>query len=226
MLTQTYSLSSPAAARQAPQACDQNVGWKMVRSRKRVRSKQSPDYGTSGTNSPNGVVKSDEEALKQWAFEAQALFEPGQFDPVKAGRLKTEMDVMMLAVQRAEADQRAASEKEYFDWLAANIPEMFNTQGRPHWIESAEIISKDKALLDSFDDKLNRNIAAKTGKKHGASKKTYADLADEFGIEDAETVKQRVMRARRRQIGSPTNHSGHKERRRSSQDARRWWRLS
>jgi hypothetical protein len=200
MLTQTYSLSSPAAARQAPQACDQNVGWKMVRSRKRVRSKQSPDYGTSGTNSPNGVVKSDEEALKQWAFEAQALFEPGQFDPVKAGRLKTEMDVMMLAVQRAEADQRAASEKEYFDWLAANIPEMFNTQGRPHWIESAEIISKDKALLDSFDDKLNRNIAAKTGKKHGASKKTYADLADEFGIEDAETVKQRVMRARRRQI--------------------------
>jgi DNA invertase Pin-like site-specific DNA recombinase len=57
-------------------------------------------------------------------------------------------------VQRAEADQRAASEKEYFDWLAAN----------------------------------------------GASKKTYADLADEFGIEDAETVKQRVMRARRRQM--------------------------
>ena len=60
-------------------------------------------------------------------------------------------------------------------------------------------MSKDKALLDSFNERLNCNIAAHAGKKHGASKKTYADLADEYGVEDAETVKQRVMRARRRQ---------------------------
>ena len=145
-------------------------------------------------------MKSQEGAVKQWAFEAQALLEPGQFDPVKAGRLKMEMDAMTLAMQHAEAAEHAASEKEYFDWLAANIPEMFNTQGRPHWIESTEVMSKDKALLDSFDERLNRNIAANAGKRHGASKKTYADLADEFGVEDAETVKQRVMRARRRQI--------------------------
>jgi len=173
----------------------------MIRHRKsRHSSKQRREDEKSGTNSHAGVVKPDEEAVKQWVFEAQAQLEPGQFDPVKAGRLNTEMDVMMLAVRRAEAAQRAASEKEYFDWLEANVPEMFNTKGRPHWIESAEVINKDKALLDSFDHTLNRNIAANAGKKHGASKKTYADLADEFGIEDAETIKQRVMRARRRQI--------------------------
>jgi hypothetical protein len=153
-------------------------------------------------NSTAGVEKSQEEAVKQWVLEAHALLEPGQFDPVKAGRLKMEMDVMMLAIQRAKAaDERheAAAEEEYFDWLKANIPEMFDIQGRPHWIESEEVISKDKELLDSFDEGLNRNIAANGGKKHGASKKTYADLADESGVEDAETVKQRVMRARRRQ---------------------------
>jgi hypothetical protein len=60
-------------------------------------------------------------------------------------------------------------------------------------------MSKDKALLDNFDERLKRNIAANAGKKRGASKKTYADLADESDVEDAETVKQRVMRARRRQ---------------------------
>jgi hypothetical protein len=96
----------------------------MIRHRKsrHHRSKQRREDEKSGTNSPIRVVKPDEEAVKQWVFEAGALLEPGQFDPVKAGRLKTEMDVMMLAVQRPEADQRAASEKEYFDWLAANIP--------------------------------------------------------------------------------------------------------
>jgi hypothetical protein len=174
----------------------------MVRNRKsrHGRSKQHREDEKSGINSRSGVVKPHEEAVKQWAFEAQALLEPGQFDPVKAGRLKSEMDVTMLTIQRAEADGRAASEKEHFDWLAANIPEMFNTQGRPHWVESAEIISKDKALLDSFDERLRRNVAANAGRKHGASKKTYADLADDLGVEDTETVKQRVMRARRRQI--------------------------
>jgi hypothetical protein len=153
-------------------------------------------------NSTAGVVKSLEEAAKQWVLEAHALLEPGQFDPVKAGRLKMEMDVMMLAIQRAKtAEERAkaAAEKEYFDWLEANIPELFNIDGRPHWIESKKVMSKDKAVLDNFDERLKRNIAANAGKKRGASKKTYADLADESDVEDAETVKQRVMRARRRQ---------------------------
>jgi hypothetical protein len=153
-----------------------------------------------GANSTAGVVKYPEEAVKQWVLESQALLEPGQFDPVKAGRLKMEMD-MMLAIQRAkpEEEHAKAGEKEYFDWLEANIPELFNIQGRPHWLQSAEIMSNDKALLDNFNERLNRNVAAHAGKKHGASKKTYSDLADEYGIEDAETVKQRVMRARRRQ---------------------------
>jgi hypothetical protein len=154
-----------------------------------------------GANSTAGVVKYPEEAVKQWVLESQALLEPGQFDHVKAGRLKMEVDVMMLAIQRAtpEEEHAKAGEKEFFDWLEANIPELFNIQGRPHWIESAEIMSNDKALLDNFNERLNRNVAAHAGKKHGASKKTYFDLADEYGVEDAETVKRRVMRARRRQ---------------------------
>jgi len=150
-------------------------------------------------NSTAGVVKSLEEPVKQWVLESHALLEPGQFDPVKAGRLKMEFDVMMLAIKAADERAKAAKEKEFFDWLEANIPELFEIQGRPQWIESAEVMSKDKALLDNFDKRLNRNVAANAGKKHGASKKTYADLADEYGVEDAETVKQRVMRARRRQ---------------------------
>jgi hypothetical protein len=147
-------------------------------------------------------VKSLEEAVKQWALESHALLEPGQFDPVKAGRLKMEFDVMMLAIQRAQAaDERAkaAKEEEFFDWLEENIPELFDIGGRPNWIESKKVMSKDKAVLDNFDERLNHNVAANAGKKHGASKKTYADLADESDVEDAETVKQRVMRARRRQ---------------------------
>ena len=153
-------------------------------------------------NSTAAVVKSLEEAVKQWFLEAHALSEPGQFDPVKAGRLKMEMDVMMMTIQRAEAAEeraKAAAEKEYFDWLEANIPELFDIDGRPNWIESKKVMSQDKALLDNFDERLKRNIAANAGKRRGASKKTYADLADESDVEDAETVKQRVMRARRRQ---------------------------
>jgi hypothetical protein len=152
-------------------------------------------------NSTAEVVKSLEEAVKQWVLESHALLEPGQFDPVKAGRLKMEMDVMMLAIQRAKAAEeraKAPEGKEFFDWLQANLPES-SDQGRPRWLESERVMSQDKALLEDFDQRLERNIAANAGKKHGASKKTYADLADESGVEDAEAIKQRVMRARRRQ---------------------------
>jgi hypothetical protein len=51
----------------------------------------------------------------------------------------------------------------------------------------------------SFDQTLQHNIAANAGKKHGASDKSYADLADKSGDDDPYTVKQRVMRGRRRQ---------------------------
>ncbi len=61
---------------------------------------------------------------------------------------------MMLAIQRAQAADERLAEEEYFDWLKANIPEMFDIQGRPRWIESEEVISKDQALLDSFDERL------------------------------------------------------------------------
>ena len=45
---------------------------------------------------------------------------------------------MMMAIQRAKEKEeraKAAEETEYFDWLELNIPELFNIQGRPHWIE-------------------------------------------------------------------------------------------
>jgi hypothetical protein len=100
------------------------------------------------------------EALKQWVLESHALLEPGQFDPVKAGRLKMEMDVMMLAIQRA----KAAGEKDFIDWLEANLPEL-SGEGRPRWLESEKVTSQDKRLLEDFDRRLERNIAANAGKK-------------------------------------------------------------
>ncbi len=120
---------------------------------------------------------------------------PDQFDPEEAMRVKMELDAQILAIQRAQK----AIDTEYFDWLGANIPELFDTKGRPNWIASDKVTSKDRALLDNFDQKLDSNTAANAGKKHGASKKTYADLADESGDQDIETVKRRVMRARKRQ---------------------------
>jgi hypothetical protein len=166
----------------------------MARYKSRNEPRRADKQGEASSTA--AVLKSLEGAVRQWVPEAHALLEPGQFDPVKAGRLKMEMDVMMLAIQRAQAEDKAAEEREYSDWLEANIPEMFRVKGRPHWIESA---SQDKALLIKFDERLNRTVAQNAGKKHGASKKVYADLADEYGVEDVETVKQRVMRARRRQ---------------------------
>jgi hypothetical protein len=120
---------------------------------------------------------------------------PGQFDPAEAMRLKGKLDALMRAKQFAQE----TAEREYFGWLEANIPRLFNIKGRPDWIASGKVRSKDEALLKNFEQTLNRNIAANAGKKHGASKRTYADLADESGDEDPYTVKRRLMRARRRQ---------------------------
>jgi hypothetical protein len=178
------------------------MSLKTARHRKSRKVPSNADKPRKGgeANSPPGVVKPPEEAIKQWVVEAHALLEPGQFDPVKAGRLKMEMDVMMLAIQRAKAAEEhanSAEKKEFFDWLEANLPEL-SDEGRPRWPESEKVMSQDKSLLEDFDQRLERNIAANAGKKHGASQKTYADLADESGADDY-TVKQRVMRARRRQ---------------------------
>jgi len=148
-------------------------------------------------NSTAVVLKSLEEAVKQWVLESHALLQPGQFDPVKAGRLKMEFDVMMLAVQRAKAADERAKAPNFDDWLEASLPEL-SDEGRPRWLESEKVMSQDKALLEDFDQRLERNIAANAGKKYGASQKTYADLADVSGADDY-TVKQRIMRARRRQ---------------------------
>jgi predicted metallo-beta-lactamase superfamily hydrolase len=109
-------------------------------------------------------------------------------------RVKLELDALILAIQDAEV----ATDREYFDWLKANVPEMFSIKGRPNWIVSEKVKGQDEALLKDFEDTLARNIAV-IGKKHRASQKTYSDLADKYGDEDEETVKQRVMRARRRQ---------------------------
>jgi hypothetical protein len=165
-----------------------------------IRQKRRRVDQNGEPNSPAEAAKLLEDILKQLILEAQALLEPSQFDPVKASRLKMEMDVLTQSMRHAEVQQQAESDSQFFDLLEFNVPRIFNTQGRPDWSESEPIRSSDKALLNRFDELLSRNITANGGREHGSSKKTYADLADELSIEDAETVKQRVMRAKRRQI--------------------------
>jgi hypothetical protein len=97
------------------------------------------------------------------------------------------------------AHVNAFTDKVFFDRLKASAPEMFNINGRPNWIESQKVTGQDEALLKEFEETLNRNIAANGGRKHRASQQTYADLADKYDAKDEYTVKQRVMRARRRQ---------------------------
>jgi hypothetical protein len=141
-------------------------------------------------------MKYREEEVKRLVLACQALSEapPDQFDPEEAMRLKLELDALIRDVQYV----KEATDKEYFDWLEANIPEMFNIKGRPNWIESEKVTGQDEALLKEFEETLSRNIAANGGKRHRASQKTYADLADKYGADDEYSVKQRVMRARRR----------------------------
>lgn len=172
----------------------------MGRRRRKPRKARSPTNKprrekVGEANLPTNVVKSPEEKLKRLIFASQALMEPGQFDPKEAARLKIELDELTLAVQLAQQEADSA----FFDFLETNIPELVGTKGRPSWIESEQVKIKDKALLDNFAQRQARNVAANAGKKHGASKKTYGDLADEFGDDDPETVKRRVMRARKRQ---------------------------
>jgi hypothetical protein len=141
-------------------------------------------------------VKSREEEVRRLVLACKALSEgpPGQFDPEEAMRLKLELDALMLDIQHMEK----ATDRKYFDWLETNIPELFNIKGRPNWSKSEKVMGQDEALLNHFDQTLSHNVAANAGKKHRASQKTFDDLADKFGGDDAATVKQRVMRARRR----------------------------
>ena len=160
------------------------------------RSKQARRGGKFGSrNRAPDAVKSLDAEVKRLVLAGQALTRPGHFDPEKAMRVKLELDGLMLNIQRAE--QRA--DTEYFDWLEANIPELFGNKGRPDWIESEKVVRRDQALVKDFEDTLARNVAANAGKKHRASQKTYSDLADKYGDSDEDTVKRRVMRARRRQ---------------------------
>ncbi len=143
-----------------------------------------------------------EQEVKRLVLEGQALTRPGHYDPQKAMRVKLALDGVLLHIQRAkQAEERAkqAAEAEYFGWLEDNIPELFQNKGRPHWLQSEKVIGYDEQLLKEFEETLARNVAANAGKKHRASQKTYSDLADKYGDSDADTVKRRVMRARRRQ---------------------------
>jgi hypothetical protein len=147
-------------------------------------------------NRAAAVMKSPEEEVKRLVVACKALSEapPGQFDPEEAMRLKLELDALILDIQCINE----ATDTQHFDWLEANVSELFDIKGRPRWIASEKVMSQDEALLKSFEQTLNRNVAANAGKKHRASHKTYADLADKSGDDDQDTVKQRVMRARRR----------------------------
>lgn len=154
--------------------------------------------GEGGEANPSaGVVKPLEEEVRRLVLAGHALSEapPGQFDPEEAMRLKLELDALILAIQR----DQAKTDTEYFEWLEMNMPELSKIKGRPQWIASDKVMRKDKALLQDFEQTLNRNVTANAGKKHGASAKTFADLADKSGDDDTHTAKQRVMRARRRQ---------------------------
>jgi hypothetical protein len=157
---------------------------------------RSASPGTAGAaNRVADFVKSTEEEVKRLLLAGHALTRPGHFDPQEAMRVKLEFDGLFLNLQRA----KQAAETEYFAWLEANIPELFSNKGRPDWIESEKVIRRDRALLKDFEHTLARNMAANAGKKHGASQKTYSDLADKYGDNDEETTKRRVMRGRRRQ---------------------------
>jgi hypothetical protein len=166
---------------------------------RRVRSQAGKERrrGEDGEAPRAEIEKSAEEEVRRLVLAGQALSEapPGQLDPEKAMCLKLKLDQLVGVVQ---GDQ-AKTDSEYFDWLEMNIPELSKVKGRPHWSESKKVMRKDETLLKDFEQTLNHNVAANAGKKHGASAKTYSDLADKSSDVDPYTAKQRVMRARRRQ---------------------------
>ncbi len=87
-------------------------------------------------NSAAGVEKSPEELwVKQWMVECQTLLAPGQFDPVKAGRLKLEFDALIQFIQR----DKATEDKEFFDWLERNVPKLSGNKGRPNWMNQMRL---------------------------------------------------------------------------------------
>jgi hypothetical protein len=159
------------------------------------RTRRARRGGRPGTANRVGDIPP---AIIQLLLEGQELTRPGHYDPQKAMRVRLALDGVLLHIQRAKAEERA-KQAEFFDWLESNIPEMFRNTGRPHWIESDKVMGRDRELLKEFEETLARNVAANAGKKHRASQKTYSDLADKYGDSDEDTVKRRVMRARRRQ---------------------------
>jgi hypothetical protein len=139
-------------------------------------------------------MKYREEEVKRLVLACQALSEapPAKFDPEKAMRLMVELDALIRDIRQHDE----ATDRVFFQWLDANIPEMSSNKGRPDWVKSPKVKGQDEALLKEFEDTLARNVKL-SGKKHRASQNTYADLADKYRA-DEYTVKQRVMRARKR----------------------------
>jgi hypothetical protein len=130
------------------------------------------------------------------AMKALADVPPEKFDPEEALNLQLEFAAFALI---HNMEQEAVSERRYFAWLEKNVPSLLKIRGRPGWI-SKNVIQHDEALLKEFEETLRNNIAANRGKTHRASQKTYADLTEKRGVSDDEyTIKQAVMRARRRQ---------------------------
>lgn len=173
------------------------MAWRFKSRRVRSHAGNERRRGEGREAPPAETVKSAEEEVRRLVIAGHALSEApaGQFDPEKAMRLKLKLDELMQAIKHDQTE----TDSEFFDWLETNIPDSSKIKGRPHWLASKKVKRKDEALLKQFELTLNRNVAANAGKKHGASTKTYFDLADESGDDDPYTAKQRVMRARRRQ---------------------------
>jgi hypothetical protein len=173
-----------------------------------INHNTNPNSGSrwrSGCNILRGVVVNDQKReemerklrLIEFYF-TEAFAHPEKFDQKETQRMLLQWNAM---VERA-------TDRAFFKWLEANVPDMLTTKGRPHWSESEKIGEQDKALLKEFEETLKRNVAANDGKKRRASQKTYADLADKHqgkrradhdSVVDEYAIKQRVMRARRRQ---------------------------
>jgi hypothetical protein len=139
-----------------------------------------------------------EDRVKRLVLEMKALRDvpPEKFDPKKASELEAEFNQIARLYNMNDLEE---SDRRYFAMLQENLPKLFKTRGRPHWIESKKVKGQDDALLKEFEEARQKNIVANGGKAHRASQKAYTDLADKHDDSDDYTVKQRVMRARRRQ---------------------------
>jgi hypothetical protein len=131
------------------------------------------------------------------AMKALADAPPEKFDSEEARKLQLDFAAIALI---HNTEQEAVSDRRYFAWLEKNVPSLGKIRGRPGWFESKKVLQHDEALLKEFEETRQNNVAANRGKTHRASQKTYADLTEKGGVSDDEyTIKQAVMRARRRQ---------------------------